>query len=433
MSWNFEVDLRTLTSKLRSWHSKFLSNFEQTSNPCFLQFPNVYTEHITHGTYLVQKTFNHWPHTDTIGSRNCTLDCCFTCNLVALAMKRPAAAGCPVMKKPAAANAVKALKHEVEKYKHEEETSGEQDTNARDKMKAEKWARMKTAGALPAYLINLYEEEAKHSPLGKRRFQTEVINKLFKKNEAGQWEWMPATFNFNPTKPCTKNGTTETRRRPFQRACCLGCTSSMTRRSSPRPSTRGRSSSWGKKTGYVFLPTEGSPLGQTKGLTTPWQLVAANGGQRNSLRRLALCLGSWSGPSRDPPLTLRLWRMESYLLPSTPWWPKLAPPATSSWRTHWSWKRICLMRRSQSWRMGTRPCRSTWGPWTTWRLSVSSPMEAASQPQPLRTAWETSLSRLISSTPKSKSSRATWKRRSRSPLELFQSAVCLWKESFEIW
>ena len=422
MSWNFEVDLRTLTSKLRSWHSKFLSNFEQTSNPCFLQFPNVYTEHITHGTYLVQKTFNHWPHTDTIGSRNCTLDCCFTCNLVALAMKRPAAAGCPVMKKPAAANAVKALKHEVEKYKHEEETSSEQDTNARDKMKAEKWARMKTAGALPAYLINLYEEEAKHSPLGKRRFQTEVINKLFKKNETGQWELDASDVQFQSHKALYEKRYNRDETEALPKSLLLGMYFQ-----------HDETSSWGKKTGYVFLPTEGSPLGQTKGLTTPWQLVAANGGQRNSLRRLALCLGSWSGPSRDPPLTLRLWRMESYLLPSTPWWPKLAPPATSSWRTHWSWKRICLMRRSQSWRMGTRPCRSTWGPWTTWRLSVSSPMEAASQPQPLRTAWETSLSRLISSTPKSKSSRATWKRKSRSPLELFQSAVCLWKESFEIW
>lgn len=73
------------------------------------------------------------------------------------------------MKKPAAANAVKALKHEVEKYKHEEETSGEQDANARDKMKAEKWARMKTAGALPAYLINLYEEEAKEKDVSKQK------------------------------------------------------------------------------------------------------------------------------------------------------------------------------------------------------------------------------------------------------------------------
>ena len=54
-------------------------------------------------------------------------------------------------------------------------------------MKAEKWARMKAAGVLPAYLINFYEEETKHSPMGKRRLQTEVINKLFVKKN-GQWE-----------------------------------------------------------------------------------------------------------------------------------------------------------------------------------------------------------------------------------------------------
>eukprot|EP00435_Cladocopium_sp_Y103_P050735 s3256_g15.t1 len=120
-------------------------------------------------------------------------------------MKRPAAASTSetgaVMKKPAA-NAVKALKNEVQKYKQNEDDEETNDVNdkSRDKMKAEKWARMKAAGALPAYLINLYEEEAKHSPLGKRRFQTEVINKLFKKGESGQWELDASDVQFQSHK-----------------------------------------------------------------------------------------------------------------------------------------------------------------------------------------------------------------------------------------
>ena len=66
-------------------------------------------------------------------------------------------------------------------------------------MKAEKWARMKAAGVSPAYLISLYEEETKHSPMGKRRLQTEVINKLFVKKN-GQWEMDVSDVQFRSHK-----------------------------------------------------------------------------------------------------------------------------------------------------------------------------------------------------------------------------------------
>ena len=125
-------------------------------------------------------------------------------------MKRPSSA--PPLKRPAAAgtapgNAVKALKSEVEKYKHQEDAELEDKEGdlARDKMKAEKWARMKAAGALPEYLVNLYEEEAKHSPLGKRRFQTELINKLFVKRN-GQWEMDVSDVQFRSHKALCVRG-----------------------------------------------------------------------------------------------------------------------------------------------------------------------------------------------------------------------------------
>eukprot|EP00435_Cladocopium_sp_Y103_P057906 s747_g20.t1 len=59
---------------------------------------------------------------------------------------------------------------------------------------------MRAAGALPDYLVNLYEEEAKFSPLGKRRFQTEIVNKLFKKGRGGQWELDTSDVQFQSHK-----------------------------------------------------------------------------------------------------------------------------------------------------------------------------------------------------------------------------------------
>ena len=69
------------------------------------------------------------------------------------------------------------------------------DEGQRDKLKAEKWARLRSTGALPEYLLQLYDQESKQSPLGKRAFQTTIINKLFKKvNGAWQLDTSDAQF-----------------------------------------------------------------------------------------------------------------------------------------------------------------------------------------------------------------------------------------------
>ena len=69
------------------------------------------------------------------------------------------------------------------------------DEGQRDKLKAEKWARLRATGALPEYLLQLYDQESKQSPMGKRAFQTTIINKLFKKvNGAWQLDTSDAQF-----------------------------------------------------------------------------------------------------------------------------------------------------------------------------------------------------------------------------------------------
>ena len=42
-------------------------------------------------------------------------------------------------------------------------------------------------GALPEHLLQLYDQESKQSPLGKRASQTQIINKLFKRVN-GSWQ-----------------------------------------------------------------------------------------------------------------------------------------------------------------------------------------------------------------------------------------------------
>ena len=66
-------------------------------------------------------------------------------------------------------------------------------------MKAEKWARLRATGALPEYLLQLYDQESKQSPMGKRAFQTQIINKLFKKVN-GSWQLDASDAQFKDYK-----------------------------------------------------------------------------------------------------------------------------------------------------------------------------------------------------------------------------------------
>ena len=107
-------------------------------------------------------------------------------------MKRPAASssGSNAAKKRPAANSmnetVLALKTGLGETKANAEEADEGTMETRDKMKAEKFARMKASGSLPDFILSMYEDEAKKQA-APRRYQTELINRMFiKKN--GQWQ-----------------------------------------------------------------------------------------------------------------------------------------------------------------------------------------------------------------------------------------------------
>ena len=120
---------------------------------------------------------------------------CF-CGHVAMPMKRPASSHAQgSVKRPAASKetinsslvALRKGRDEDEHLKAQEDADLEGD-EVRDKAKAEKFSRMRAAGQLPAYLINMYEEESKVSDKGSRKFKTAIINRMFTKSKDGTWQ-----------------------------------------------------------------------------------------------------------------------------------------------------------------------------------------------------------------------------------------------------
>ncbi|CAE7471903.1 unnamed protein product [Symbiodinium sp. CCMP2592] len=108
---------------------------------------------------------------------------------------KPGKSGGPVIKKKPGAgpttlkDAVEGIKKSsMDKDNMWDDQSAEEDNGAgsstdskRDKGKAEKFTKMRLAGSLPPYVVDLYDNAAnqKESP---RQFRTEIINTLFKRN-----------------------------------------------------------------------------------------------------------------------------------------------------------------------------------------------------------------------------------------------------------
>ena len=106
-------------------------------------------------------------------------------------MKRPASGSLkrPAKKEGGINASVKALKDGlVEEDIHVGQAEAEvEDEKVRDKMKAEKFTRMRNAGQLPDFIIKMHDEEARLSPQGHRAFRTSMINKMFRKKPDGTW------------------------------------------------------------------------------------------------------------------------------------------------------------------------------------------------------------------------------------------------------
>ena len=111
-----------------------------------------------------------------------------SCVLAMPVLKRPSSSSSAMPKKKAAKETIPGTVACLRKGIQNDDDNADGDEGQRDKLKAEKWARLRSTGALPEYLLQLYDQESKQSPLGKRAFQTTIINKLFKKRRYSKEE-----------------------------------------------------------------------------------------------------------------------------------------------------------------------------------------------------------------------------------------------------
>lgn len=114
---------------------------------------------------------------------------------------------------------VNAMRQGLGEEEPQEEEACEQ---TRDKMKAEKFARMRTNGQLPQYLITMFEEEAKTASQGARKFRTEIINKMFSKGKDGTWQLDTSDAIFQDYKAIWEKKYSKDRQEALPKSMVLG-------------------------------------------------------------------------------------------------------------------------------------------------------------------------------------------------------------------
>jgi hypothetical protein len=109
-------------------------------------------------------------------------------------MKKPSASSPGVLKgtlkKPASQPKLSTAEHArlMKRGLHDSEDEDDEDPDgARDKGKGEKWAKMKATDKLPAYIVDMYEKEAR-SHSSPRKFRTAMVNKLFTRQADGSYK-----------------------------------------------------------------------------------------------------------------------------------------------------------------------------------------------------------------------------------------------------
>ena len=118
-----------------------------------------------------------------------------SCVLAIPVLKRPSSSSSAMPKKKAAKETIPGTVACLRKGIQNDDENADGDAGQQEKYKAEKWTRLRATGALPEYLLQLYGQESMQSPMGKRAFQTAIINKLFKKvNGAWQLDTSDAQF-----------------------------------------------------------------------------------------------------------------------------------------------------------------------------------------------------------------------------------------------
>lgn len=109
-------------------------------------------------------------------------------------MKKPSASSPGVlkglMKKPASHAKLSTAEHarQMKRGLRDSEDEDDEDPDvARDKGKGEKWAKMKASDKLPAYIVDMYEKEAR-SHSSPRKFRSAMVNKLFTRQADGSYK-----------------------------------------------------------------------------------------------------------------------------------------------------------------------------------------------------------------------------------------------------
>lgn len=125
----------------------------------------------------------------------------------------------PVLKRPASGSAAPKSKKrpgasketisdvvaEMKDRSNAESDQGEEDSQdgeKRDKGKAEKFAKMLAKGQLPHFVVQMWEHGHKRAPEGSRKFKTSLINKLMKRDAAGQYRLDTDSIPKNLGEPC---------------------------------------------------------------------------------------------------------------------------------------------------------------------------------------------------------------------------------------
>eukprot|EP00435_Cladocopium_sp_Y103_P010211 s5163_g2.t1 len=332
-------------------------------------------------------------------------------------LKRPAAAETsvmePVMKKPAAkpaANAVKALRNDLEEFQKNEKKGDEgenEEGDGRNKLKSEKWSRMRAAGALPDYLVNLYEEESKFSPMGKRRFQTEIVNKLFKKGRGGQWELDTSDVQFQSHKALYEKKFNRDEKEALPKSLLLGMYFQGDETKFTKALDQGVIELVREENGVRFFAFRRITAGTDKGTQEKLTASGSRKGTKEQFEELGALFGKLKWTLKKSASDSKA--LDSGKLPAS--FDALVVKA----RTACDKLMKDTLKLEKDVPHDKKPVMKDGYKTMSKHLATLDHMKAfcefpdgtAFRPQPSRTAWETWPSRWISSTPRWKSSRAT--------------------------
>lgn len=96
-----------------------------------------------------------------------------------------------------------------------------QDGEKRDKGKAERFAKMLAKGQLPHFVVQMWEHGHKSAPEGSRKFKISLINKLMKRDAAGQYRLDTDSHRFKEYQRTWENHVSSDRKHAMPLGTCV--------------------------------------------------------------------------------------------------------------------------------------------------------------------------------------------------------------------